>query len=84
MSKAIKCDRCGTCFGVSDTETSWIKFMNPCVMSKDIPMITFRRENLFTDMGTDEYVDLCPVCSVDFQNFMARKNDTGLNEKDGV
>ena len=81
MSKAIKCDRCGECF-------------DPCIVSGKFGRIgaytmqdarTFSR-NEYT--FTVERIDLCPECIESFNEWFdilgTRKNDTGVNEKDGV
>lgn len=82
MSKAFKCNRCGVCFYPGDGygETTAIKsiyFTTPddykeCRFTRVLP------EN------NEEYYDLCPDCTADFNRFLStgplKKKKRKLNQ----
>lgn len=63
MSKAIKCDKCGTCMCPDDTDEKMVTFNH--VGATDG---TMRNENTFKMCRV--HVDLCPECSKQFFKFM--------------
>ena len=70
MSVARKCDRCKKTFDPYNMEGACCKFRNPMFQtSKDLCEIT-SREYLMKDMSPDDYVDLCPNCSMQLRAFM--------------
>ena len=74
MSKALRCDRCKTCFIPEECEGRMIKFRTPMIYtSKDVqnPLATCVSMD---GKPYDETFDLCPHCAERFLMFMWRKD----------
>ena len=70
MSKAIKCNRCHTCFDPYETSGKMIRFLNPSVYDCNNLRELTRGIRMFSDVAVDEVIDLCPECAARFQAFM--------------
>ena len=80
MSKAIKCDRCGTCFNPRQVEggVTVMSFYNPKIteyntMAANASETKAITRFLYTDLMMDDRIDLCEKCKDDFIAFMIGK-----------
>jgi hypothetical protein len=69
MSKAIKCDRCGTCFDPGNANGMFTRFGDPVFLDSDDA-----KKGVFAftlnDRLIPENTDLCPKCTYEFMEFM--------------
>ena len=70
MAKARMCDRCKKCFNPLDQgDKDMVRFQNPVFQTSD-SIRACRVERRLLESGPDDWVDLCPTCSIAFELFM--------------
>ena len=70
MSLARKCNRCKQFFDPLDSTGSMARFENPIFQKSNEIREQVRGELLDELAGPDGIIDLCPICSVLFRDFM--------------
>ena len=76
MSKAFKCDRCGTCFDPDSMTDNDIFITLSEVFSQN-------KEEYWNHAvgGREEEIHFCPVCSKEFNRFMANSQEKEEKER---
>lgn len=70
MSLALKCDRCGVCFDVSNGNGfEYATFPNP-TFTKVTGTDPDKYKARFLNEDPHMYIDLCPGCTQEFEKFM--------------